>query len=102
RQFIPPLFVASPPAAALLASILSFSSLGKQAWALPVAIWVCYITANLIASALLARKIGWPHSLLLPPVFASLHLSYGLGFLSGLIKFASRWREKHRTPERKM
>ena len=29
----------------------------------------------------------------LPPAFAILHFSYGLGFLVGLIKFARRWRD---------
>ena len=93
RQFVPPLFVASLPATALLALILSFSALGPLAWALPAIVCGCYIIANLVASARLAWKIGWPHSFLLPPVFASLHVSYGLGFLLGLIKFAPRWWE---------
>jgi len=31
---------------------------------------------------------------LLPLVFTVLHLSYGLGFLVGLAKFANRWTEK--------
>ncbi|MCK7500505.1 MAG: class I SAM-dependent methyltransferase [Comamonadaceae bacterium] len=30
----------------------------------------------------------------LPFIFAILHLSYGLGFLSGLVKFANRWGDK--------
>jgi len=91
RQFAPPLFVASLMVATLLALILSFGPSGPSAWAFPAIICGCYMMANLVASARLARKIGWPHSFLLPPVFASLHLSYGLGFLIGLIKFAPRW-----------
>jgi len=93
RQFVPPLFVASLLASASLALILSFGALGRLAWALPALICGCYIIVNLLASARLARKIGWPHSFLLPPVFTSLHLSYGSGFLLGLIKFAPRWWE---------
>lgn len=87
RQFIPPLFVASLLGAMLLASIL------PSGWRLAAIICGCYLVANLVASARLARKVGWPHSFLLPPVFASLHISYGLGFLVGLIKFAPRWWE---------
>ncbi|MGH9767568.1 MAG: glycosyltransferase family 2 protein, partial [Blastocatellia bacterium] len=91
RQFVPPLFVAALSTSALLALILSHGRLGLIAWALPAIICSCYTIANLVASAALARSIGWHHSFLLPPVFASIHLSYGLGFLLGLIKFAPRW-----------
>jgi len=87
RQFIPPLFVAALLGAMLLAPIL------PSGWRLAAIICGCYLGANLVASARLARKVGWPHSFLLPPVFASLHISYGLGFLVGLIKFAPRWWE---------
>jgi glycosyltransferase involved in cell wall biosynthesis len=101
RQFAPPLFVASLLMTTLLAIISSifpfgsltlFAPLAEWSWAPPVAICGCYLIANLIASAGLARKIGWPHSVLFPPVFASLHFSYGLGFLLGLVRFAPRWR----------
>lgn len=37
-------------------------------------------------------EINAKTALHLPPAFAILHFSYGLGFLVGLIKFASRWR----------
>lgn len=50
-----------------------------------------YGLTNLVASVLTARKDGMSHVLLLPFAFATLHLSYGLGFLSGLIKFWNRW-----------
>jgi hypothetical protein len=30
--------------------------------------------------------------------FAILHLSYGFGFLTGLFRFASRWREPKAAP----
>lgn len=94
RQFIPPLFAASLLMSAIPALILSFSAqrpLALAAWTLTAAICCCYVIANLVASGRLMGKIGWPHSFLLPLVFASIHLSYGLGFLLGLIKFAPRW-----------
>jgi glycosyltransferase involved in cell wall biosynthesis len=87
RQFIPPLFVASLLLASLLALFL------PPFGALATIISVCYLTTNLVSSARLARKVGWLHSILLPPVFASIHISYGAGFLIGLVKFAPRWRE---------
>ncbi|MGH9839385.1 MAG: glycosyltransferase family 2 protein [Blastocatellia bacterium] len=91
RQFVPPLFVAC-----LLASLLTPALPGiKYGWALVAVISGCYLMANLIASAPLMRKlapkVGWPHSFLFPPVFASIHFSYGLGFLIGMIKFGPRW-----------
>lgn len=88
RQFIPPLFVAS-----LLFSLLPacFSAYGR--W-LPTGIIGCYLLVNLLASARTAIKSNrfWLHLIFLPIVYASLHLSYGLGFLFGLVRFASRWR----------
>ncbi len=88
RQFIPPLFVAT-----LIISLLLglATSLG---WVPLATITGCYLLANLVASACLAcgSKDFWPRLLLLPIVFSSLHLSYGSGFLFGLIKFANHWR----------
>jgi len=50
--------------------------------------------ANLIASMATATRKGWKYLPLLPLVFAILHLSYGLGFLVGLVKFINRWGDK--------
>ena len=59
-----------------------------------------YVVANLTASVLTASKKGWKHLALLPVVYAILHLSYGLGFLAGLVKFWNRWSDKRgRVPE---
>lgn len=88
RQFIPPLFVAC-----LLASLL-LTLIFPTGWWLLAAITGCYLTVNLVASGRTASKSDsfWLHLILLPIVYSSLHLSYGLGFLFGLIKFARRWR----------
>lgn len=89
RQFIPPLFVAS-----LLFSLLLSLWTRLGLWLLG-GIICCYLAANLLASLMTARKSQnqiFAHLLLLPTIFSSLHLSYGLGFLIGLIKFANRWR----------
>jgi hypothetical protein len=53
-----------------------------------------YLFANLFASVYTASKRGWKYLLLLPFTFAILHISYGLGFLSGLVKFWNRWGDK--------
>jgi succinoglycan biosynthesis protein ExoA len=88
RQFVPPIFVT-----ALLGSTFfaPFSYLGR--WLL-VSVGGSYVLANLAASVWTARKGGLHHLPLLPLSFASLHLSYGFGFLVGLVKFANRWRGK--------
>jgi GT2 family glycosyltransferase len=88
RQFIPPIFVGSM----LIATLLAFY--------VPWGMWMLggiigsYILTNLIASSVTSIKRGWKHFPLLPVVFAILHLSYGLGFLVGLVKFAGRWGDK--------
>ena len=50
-----------------------------------------YVLASLVVSVWTARKSGWRYAFLLPLVFATLHLSFGLGFLVGLGRFWNRW-----------
>lgn len=88
RQFVPPAFVLALSGAALFAVVVTW---GK--WALAL-IAGAYLVANLAASLWLARREGWSHLLRLPLVFAILHLSYGLGFFIGLLKFWNRWGDK--------
>jgi succinoglycan biosynthesis protein ExoA len=88
RQFVPPAFVTALLGSALLTP---FSVLGQ--WLL-VSVVGSYALADLAASVWAARKGGLQHLPLLPLSFASLHLSYGVGFLVGLVKFANRWRDK--------
>jgi len=49
--------------------------------------------ADLVASIRALRRENCHELLLLPVVFATLHLSYGLGFLVGLLKFWNHWRD---------
>lgn len=88
RQFIPPAFVAS-----LFGSIV-FGLISGLGWWILAGIIGCYLTVNLVASVriLLSNRPFQFQFFLLPAVFASLHLSYGLGFLIGFVKFAPRWR----------
>jgi succinoglycan biosynthesis protein ExoA len=92
RQFIPPLFVSALILSMIMAllSLISFQILG-----LPLlSLMVFYLLTNLAASTYTAAKKGWQHLLLLPILFAILHLSYGLGFLTGLFKFWNRWGDR--------
>jgi len=85
RQFVPPAFVFSLIGSLLLAI---FTPWGK--WLLLLVLG-SYLFANLAASFYTAFKKGWRHLFLLPVTFAIIHISYGLGFLSGLVKFWNRW-----------
>jgi glycosyltransferase involved in cell wall biosynthesis len=92
RQFVPPVFVL-----ALLGSI--FLALFPVSRPLSPIIPLLYLIANLLASICTAFRRGWQYLLSLPFVFAILHISYGLGFLVGLVKFAKRWGDKQgKTP----
>jgi glycosyltransferase involved in cell wall biosynthesis len=88
RQFVPPLFVLS------LILSLCLAVLFPWGWISLVVVAGCYVLTNLIASIVTAAKKGWKHLPLLPVVFGILHLSYGLGFLVGLVKFWNRWGDK--------
>ena len=85
RQFVPPLFVATLLGALLLALLYPFG------WVLLALATGSYVLASLVVSVWTARKSGWRYAFLLPLVFATLHLSFGLGFLVGLGRFWNRW-----------
>jgi succinoglycan biosynthesis protein ExoA len=85
RQFVPPLFVC-----AVLASA------GLAVW-VPLAGWLCaaglvtYAAATAAAAASVARDHGWHQWGGLMACFATMHVSWGLGFLVGALRFAPRW-----------
>lgn len=87
RQFVPPIFTT-----ALIVSIL-LGIFFFWGWA-ALAVAGSYLLSNLAASALTANRKGWKHFLLLPVCFAILHISYGTGFLHGLVKYWNRWGDK--------
>jgi GT2 family glycosyltransferase len=90
RQFVPPLFVAAL-LMSLAAAPLSFIVGAWFAW--PSALVAgSHLIANLAASvSIMVKRRDWPLFGLLPIAFATLHMSYGLGFLVGLVKFRNRW-----------
>ncbi len=87
RQFVPPAFVL-----ALLGS--AFLAMSPVLRPLSPIIPSLYMIANFIASFYIASKRGWKYLVLLPFIFSILHLSYGLGFLAGLVNFWNRWGDK--------
>ena len=85
RQFVPPLFVGVLIMLLLMTPFVNFSG-----FLLGLAV-TSYLVGNLAASLLEAINKGGQSLILLPVVFATLHISYGLGFLVGLAKFWNRW-----------
>lgn len=82
RQFVPGLLVASLVATAIL------SPISRRARQLLWAILAAYIGASSIASLNVAAHSDWRHLPRLPLAFATLHLSYGAGFLLGIWRVA--------------
>lgn len=86
RQFIPPVFVTT----LIGLSVLSlFSSFFRYLLLAEVGM---YGIANLGAAVTTARGRPFKTIPQLMVAFSILHVSYGLGFLNGLIKFANRWK----------
>jgi succinoglycan biosynthesis protein ExoA len=88
RQFIPPLLVFS-----LLISVVLTLTITWGKWLLFL-VALSYLIANIVASIMTASIKGWKHFPLLAVTFLIIHLSYGFGFLAGLIKFWNRWGDK--------
>lgn len=81
RHIIPAVFVLSIPA------LVTVSLWWPSALWVLAAILVSYMAATLVASLLTASQKGWAFLPVLPFVFATYHLSYGLGFLQGMVDF---------------
>lgn len=96
RQFAPPAFVLF---LLLSLALLPFFRLPPSAFCLSLLPSAFCLLLYLSASVITIIKKRPAHSRFsilcaLPLVFAILHVSYGLGFLTGLFKFANRWRDK--------
>lgn len=85
RQFVPPIFVVT----VALGSI--FAPFSIAVFGIWISILGMYMLVNLTTSIQISSKAGWNHLKLLPIVFVTLHISYGIGFLNGLIAFHNRW-----------
>jgi succinoglycan biosynthesis protein ExoA len=91
RHFIPAGFVAVLAGSAVLAFVSPLGGL------LFIVIAGAYIVADLGTSLDAARKFSGRGRLLLPIVLPLLHVSYGLGFVVGLVKWAPRWKKPEPT-----
>jgi succinoglycan biosynthesis protein ExoA len=91
RQLVPPVFVCA------LLSLLIFCALSGSGYVSFLLLVGAYAAANIVASLISGLGHGIQALLLLPVVYAMLHLSYGLGFLAGLIRFAGYWGKPTRT-----
>jgi glycosyltransferase involved in cell wall biosynthesis len=89
RQFVPFLFVLSILVLAV-SSLFVFQSL----WIL-IAILAAYLAANLFASFLVSLS-EVKLLIFLPVSFLILHISYGLGSMTGLVAFRNYWRDRRR------
>jgi len=85
RQFVPPFFVLAVISTALAAPWLRFAR-----WLLLAALGA-YAAALLAAACTVARQHGWRHFARVLAAFATMHLSWGSGFLVGAVRFADRW-----------
>jgi glycosyltransferase involved in cell wall biosynthesis len=91
RQFAPAVFVTSLIISLLL---MPFYLIGKLGFLFVAG---AYLMANLVASTLGFGKTAKGELKTLPLLgvcFGILHIAYGLGFLTGLIKFWNRWGDK--------
>lgn len=78
RQLVPPAFVV------LLLVSLGLSFIFWQPGTIVLGI---YLSANILASLLTSFKHGLKYVFLLPVVFATIHLCWGLGFVAGLFRW---------------
>jgi glycosyltransferase involved in cell wall biosynthesis len=88
RHLIPGTFTAANLGLAIgltLAALGGATSAVQFLAGLWLLVWTAYLVLAAAASVHAARKHGWPLLPLLPIVFATLHFSYGLGFLAGIV-----------------
>ncbi len=78
RQLVPPAF-----ALGLLLSLAIFPFSATLGAIVPLV----YLGSNFLASFITSRKNNWQYLPILPIVYAVIHISWGSGFLIGLIKF---------------
>jgi succinoglycan biosynthesis protein ExoA len=78
RQLAPP---------GLVISLLLSLGILPVKWMLGIIAPALYLAANLLASTWTASRKGWKYLPLLPFVFATIHLSWGIGFLVGLFRW---------------
>jgi succinoglycan biosynthesis protein ExoA len=87
RQLIPPTFILSLIITLMLSIIINFQ--------VPLILIIgSYMCANIVATLIEFINNTKINLLILPFVYLVLHISYGLGFLSGFIFFLNKWDDK--------
>ncbi len=84
RHLVPPVFVLS-----VIVSLLLFAVNPPFGW-LIAGICGSYVVSAILVSATICFREGWKYFPVLPLVFATIHLSYGIGFLVGILRFCLR------------
>lgn len=98
RHYIPAAFVLGMTASLLLAAgaglLAVLGSYAAAWWVVAVAVIpaAAYVVVLAVASITTAARAGWELLAILPAVFATYHVAYGLGFLQGLLDLALRRR----------
>jgi succinoglycan biosynthesis protein ExoA len=99
RHFVPAMFVAALAAGA---DVVAFA---PWLWPLPASIIALYLAAAAAASAATAHRHGWWRHVsewrlvpLLAACFATMHVAYGVGSLTGAVGFWRRWGRVGREP----
>jgi glycosyltransferase involved in cell wall biosynthesis len=81
-----------PPAFALAVLVLAALSYLDRLFAVALGVILgVYVVGAVGAAVTVGRRGAWRHVPFLPVVFAVLHLSWGLGFLAGMVRFLPRW-----------
>jgi glycosyltransferase involved in cell wall biosynthesis len=97
RHVVPVLFVGSillSWALIALAAVLGFSTFALAISAALAGGLSVYVLGCVAAALPFARSLDWRALLILPGVMAVYHISYGLGFLAGILKLTGRASEK--------
>lgn len=84
RHLVPPAFVLC------VVGSLILSAFHPMFWWLTIAICGSYLALTILVSARIGFSQGWRYFPILPLVFVTLHLSYGIGFLKGTFPFLLR------------
>ena len=110
RHLAPGLFVASILISGITATISStVGAVFGIYWARAFGCWsgitmagvlIAYLLVVLVGSVQTAKKSGWPLLPILPFVFATYHIGYGLGFLEGVLDFVLLRRAPQRSKGR--
>lgn len=85
RQFVPTAFILALVVSIILAITLPWG------WISTVFVFGIYLFSTLFASVKVSAEKGWWCLPYLPVCFSTLHFSYGLGFIWGMVRHAGKW-----------